>query len=273
MATVLGPGGSRRARQQAAGYRVRSPDRVYNNSFFAAQEVGSQSSAAEVVPIIAAAIAPGSVIDVGCGVGHWPRAFAEHGATMVHGIDGGWARNSGQRLSEHEFVEFDFAKEAMPFRPATPLPRYDLVTSFEFGEHIGDDRAEALVDLLCSLSDAVVMSAAVPGQRGIHHVNERWPGYWAEKFARRGYVACDFIRPAIWHNDRVAWWYVQNSIAYFRGEPPEAVQRMAEENWRVALSRPLPLVHPRAWALARRPFLQKVRSRLSKWAKRMPGFA
>ena len=253
--------------------RAGAPESVYAKHFFAAQESGSRASAEQVVPVIAAALKPKTVLDVGCGVGHWPRTFAEHGATAVHGIDGHWARTAGLRLGDDEFVEYDFSKEPMPFRVNTLLPRYDLVTSFEFTEHIEEDRADALVDLFCSLSDAIVMSAAVPGQRGIHHVNERWPQYWADKFAQRGYVACDFLRPAIWHNDRVAWWYAQNMVAYFRGEAPAGARAAAEKNWGDALSRPLPLIHPRGWALARRPFSQKVRSRLGKWMKRLPGFA
>lgn len=35
------------------------------------------------------------------------------------------------------------------------------------------------------------------------HVNEQWQSFWAEKFAARGYVAVDAIRPEIWDDPSI----------------------------------------------------------------------
>jgi len=64
----------------------------------------------------------------------------------------------------------------------------------------------------------VLFSAAVPRQGGTAHVNEKWATYWAEKFAAHGYVAVDCIRPGIYGNPRVEWWYRQNALIFCRPE-------------------------------------------------------
>ena len=54
----------------------------------------------------------------------------------------------------------------------------------------------------------------MPGQGGIHHINEQWPWYWKELFARHGYVQLDPFRRAIWKNPDVAVYYQHNLFLY-----------------------------------------------------------
>jgi hypothetical protein len=89
-----------------------------------------------------------------------------------------------------------------------------LAISLEVGEHLPDDRAEAYVDSLVSLSDFVLFSAAIPWQLGIGHVNEQWPEYWQALFAERGYRVLDVIRGQIWNDRYVPIWYRQNLLLY-----------------------------------------------------------
>ncbi|MDU9705202.1 hypothetical protein, partial [Helicobacter pylori] len=42
---------------------------------------------------------------------------------------------------------------------------------------------------------------------------------WAGLFAEHGYQPSDCIRPAVWGDDRVAWWYQQNTLLYRKGAP------------------------------------------------------
>ncbi len=67
---------------------------------------------------------------------------------------------------------------------------------------------------LISLAPAVVFSAAVPGQGGTNHINEQWQSYWIRLFQRHGFRASDCIRPRIWNNPKVAWWYAQNMLLF-----------------------------------------------------------
>jgi hypothetical protein len=248
---------------------------AYDRAFYEEQMNRSRQSAEVVVPCIVKAIRPTSMVDIGCGVGFWPLTFAREGVAVAHGVDGPWVQKTDLQLPADSFFEVDFERLEPPFRAGLPRERYDLVTSFEFVEHIDERFAEPIVDLFCGLSDVVVLGAAIPHQGGLNHVNERWPDYWAEKFERRGYETCDFIRPQIWCAD-VEPWYAQNPIAYFKGGAPPHVKSLAAEAWSRLASRPLPLVHPGQWELKvlnsvprREPLMQRLRpTRIARRLKR-----
>ena len=99
-------------------------------------------------------------------------------------------------------------------RPFKINGRYDLAICLEVAEHIPDEHSRDLVDALCAAAPVVLFSAAVPGQGGTGHINERWPEYWRERFEARGYRICDVIRPRIREDRRVVWWYRQNIVIY-----------------------------------------------------------
>jgi hypothetical protein len=68
------------------------------------------------------------------------------------------------------------------------------------------------VKWLCDHAPVVLFSAAIPLQGGDHHVNEAWQSHWAECFALHGFEVYDVIRPQIWDNDRIPFWYRQNLL-------------------------------------------------------------
>lgn len=102
-------------------------------------------------------------------------------------------------------------------RPLSVDRRFDLAICMEVAEHLSPDRAESFVEDLCALSDSVLFSAAIPWQGGVGHLNEQPQSYWARLFAKHGFGARDIIRPKVWHDGRVSYWYRQNSILYERG--------------------------------------------------------
>ena len=71
-----------------------------------------------------------------------------------------------------------------------------------------------MIEDLCSLADVILFSAAIPRQGGTEHINEQWQSYWAAQFRKHGYVAYDVVRPMVWADERVKWWYQQNTLAY-----------------------------------------------------------
>jgi hypothetical protein len=72
------------------------------------------------------------------------------------------------------------------------------------------------VESLTATSDVVLFSAALPGQGGRNHVNERLHSYWAGEFASRGYAVFDAFRPVFWTDGRVEPWYRQNAFLYIK---------------------------------------------------------
>jgi hypothetical protein len=117
------------------------------------------------------------------------------------------------------------------------------VMSLEVAEHLDEQYAPALLNLLTSLAPAVLFSAAVPNQGGQHHVNERWQGDWARDFESRGYVPVDCVRPQIWDNQQVAVWYRQNIVLYIKRDALSENPILSElvQTW---TQRPISVVHP-----------------------------
>jgi SAM-dependent methyltransferase len=224
----------------------------YSDGFYDTQEIRSRDSAAAMVPKIVELLQPKSVLDIGCGVGPWLGEFVKAGVTDCYGVDGPWVDPNRFALEPARLIKFDFANETPPFRPKLPQSRYDIVITLEFLEHVHGDVATDLVAFIASLSEVIVMSAALPGQGGTHHVNEQWIDYWANMFRPHGYQPFDFLRPLFWDDARVEPWYRQNVVALFRGPVPDKVVETAERAALARLRSPSRLVHPEIFALAGR---------------------
>jgi SAM-dependent methyltransferase len=180
----------------------------FTSEFFAQQGGASIESARNVVPVVMELIQPRSVVDVGCGTGTWLAVFAEHEVADYIGIDGDYVDRSQLLIPPERFVGRDLTKSVELDR------RFDLAVSLEVAEHLPEVSARVLVGSLVRLAPVVLFSAAVPGQGGTHHVNEQWPSYWASLFAEHKFVPLDLVRPRIWRNEEVAWWYAQNTLIF-----------------------------------------------------------
>jgi SAM-dependent methyltransferase len=217
---------------------------LYSRRFYARREARVVASAQALVPRLVELLQPRSVLDVGCANGLWLAAFRDCGVPVVRGVDGPWVPRDRLRIAPADFRALDFGRCALPYSLAQQDGRFDLVMSLELLEHLPAARADALVDAMCALSDTLLVSAAVPHQGGTGHVNEQWPDHWRERFAARGFVACDFIRLAHWHDERIAPWYRQNLIGYFRGSVPPTVREFALAQAARLVDEPQPLCHP-----------------------------
>jgi hypothetical protein len=102
--------------------------------------------------------------------------------------------------------------------------------------------AESSVDDLCHTSRTILFGAAVPGQRGRHHVNLQWQSFWASLFKARAYVAIDAIRAIVWNVGDILYWYRQNTLIYVHesqyAEDLAALQPLTDQ------SSILDVVHP-----------------------------
>jgi hypothetical protein len=77
-------------------------------------------------------------------------------------------------------------------------------------------------------------------------LNEQWPEYWAKRFGERGYVAMDCIRPRVWRDERVEWWYAQNAVLYAERQRVERDPQLEAARAATAFP-PLSVVHPRKY--------------------------
>jgi SAM-dependent methyltransferase len=219
----------------------------YIPGFYDDQSIGSRRSARETIPLLQRFVHVSSVLDVGCGVGTWLSAFREHGVSDVMGLDGTYVDRARLQIPAEQFVPCDLT--------APPeLPRkFDLVTSLEVAEHLPAGAADGFVRYLTSFSPAVLFSAAVPGQGGKHHVNEQWPDYWAARFEQHGFTVVDCLRPLLWNNPHVEWWYAQNTFLFVKSETLAGNSALSEAARRTDRQR-LAIVHPRAYQAAQGKF-------------------
>jgi hypothetical protein len=217
----------------------------YTPGFYSQYEVESTRSAQRVVPHLMELLSPGAVIDVGCGIGTWLSVFHHLGVETIRGIDGSHVHRDQLRIPSENFLGADLRS------PVPTSERYDLCVSLEVAEHLPASRAEQFVSMLVSLSDVVLFSAAIPHQGGDQHVNEQWPMYWARLFAKAGYETVDWLRPRIWNDPEVEYYYAQNSLLYMSREQVErlGLQAFVASPTDANLAK----VHPRKWEEANDP--------------------
>jgi SAM-dependent methyltransferase len=186
---------------------------LYTSTFFAGQVDGSTRSASVVVPLVLSLVSVKSVIDVGCGVGPWAATFLAHGID-AWGVDGEYVDRSQLRIPGDRFVARDLTQQLEIGKT------FDLAVCLEVAEHLPQSRARGLVADLTALAPSVLFSAAVPGPTGTGHINAQYLPYWIGLFAAQGYQGVDAIRPAIWGNPDVEWFYQQDIVIFAKAGHP-----------------------------------------------------
>jgi SAM-dependent methyltransferase len=213
----------------------------YSKGFYSTYAANSYQSARVVVPAVQRFVPAERVVDVGCGVGAWLRVWQDLGASSILGIDGDYVTPDSLRIDCQHFISMDLTHP----HPVPGVP-FDLAQSLEVGEHLPAAAAAGFVDFLCSLAPVVLFSAAIPHQGGTSHLNEQWPEYWAELFDARGYSVVDAVRPQVWNNPEIAYYYAQNVLLFANREGLEKHPLLEQARASCALG-PLAKVHPRKW--------------------------
>lgn len=141
-----------------------------------------------------------TVIDVGCGDGAALQAFRTLGCGVL-GID-------GVPQDDPDIVTHDFTTG--PYIGATDA---DLVWSCEFVEHV-DARYEDNYLAVFARAPLILMTHALPGQPGWHHVNCQPPDYWIAALATYGYQLDPELTAET--RDRANGYYHRTGLAFVR---------------------------------------------------------
>lgn len=150
-----------------------------------------------------------SVIDVGCGEGHALDYFRALGC-FTRGVDGIPQRGL------QGFICHDY--ETGPYEPGVP---FDVCWSCEFVEHIEERFAPNFLATFAS-AELVLMTHAVPGQNGWHHVNCQPDAYWIARLASVDYRLDEELtartRALAAENGRQTNYYRDTGLAFRREE-------------------------------------------------------
>lgn len=121
-----------------------------------------------------------SVIDIGCALGFNARWLLDRGYDVM-GIEGFPEYVAGNKLPPERIVQHDYTTG-----PYVPERAFDLAICTEFVEHV---EAQFTQNFIATFKRCrfVLMSHALPGQGGWHHVNEREPSYWIDLMREAGF--------------------------------------------------------------------------------------
>ena len=168
------------------------------------------------------------VVDFGCGRGDWLKVASEKGANQLLGFD----------TYAQEYKELDIPNMRVDLtKPISLDQKFDVALCLEVGEHVEAAYSAILVDSIVRSAPVVLFSAAIPGQGGVHHVNEKPPIFWHELFNKHNYKCYDF-RKEIWNNKDIQPWYKTSLLLYCaEGYVPKKLENYYTNS-------PLHLVHP-----------------------------
>jgi SAM-dependent methyltransferase len=181
----------------------------YDSAYYAEIASTARPSADVIAPILFERFRPSTILDVGCGSGYFLDAFRDLGARETTGVDAPFGEAATVRRHGHKFVPVDLQSARLKLNR-----RFDLVLCLEVAEHLAPEQGPRLVEDLVQHGDVIAFSAAIPGQSGHGHINERPQSYWASQFADHGYQPHDVVRLRVWNDQRVDWWYAQNLLVY-----------------------------------------------------------
>ncbi len=192
----------------------------YDKSFYGDGDKRKQNAVIVLENVFEITGKPNSLIDVGCGLGHWLNvARSEFKINDILGVDGNYVQENDFLIPWKNFKRHNLENELVMDR------KFDLCMSIETGEHLPPEKATTFVKSLTALSDTVLFSAAAPFQKGVNHLNENTPTYWAQKFALEGFVCFDVIRNVLWNIEGINCIYPQNMLLFVKRDKASSYEK------------------------------------------------
>mgnify|MGYP000297360979 CR=1 FL=1 len=208
---------------------------IYSNRFFDYIEIGARTSAQAMIGVLQPWLGVTSVLDLGSGRGVWLGEWIKSGVTDVAAVDGDYVNSDRLAVPKNQFHPANLTKVVDMGR------RFDLAQSLEVGEHLPEEASTVLVESLTNHADRVLFSAAVPGQGGEFHINEKPLSFWQDLFAQHGYAPFDCVRPELKDVSGVEPWYRYNTVLYVNeagrdGLPAEVLAKEVPAGVKVPLA-------------------------------------
>jgi len=163
---------------------------------------------------------PRTMLDLGCGSGGWACRIAAALGVKAIGVDIACESALYNGIEGETYCRLEKADLAT-WPGLTLVEPFDLVISWETGEHLPESAADHLVDMITQhASGLVVFTAAIPGQGGDGHINTQPPEYWIDKFDDRNFLhqtaESELLRTMWAASEGLCVWYSQN-VQVFTG--------------------------------------------------------
>ena len=149
-------------------------------------------------------IRPNTVLDIGCGPGHFVDSMNDIGVHSF-GIDIDERVVGKNNLFRENILDTRFVA--------------DTCICLEVFEHIDSDYNDDLVDKVSTMFlDTLIFTAAIPGQGGVGHINCQPKQYWLDKFLstkkmRRNTLMEDLLIHYC-KQGRYMGWFTQNLLVF-----------------------------------------------------------
>ncbi len=127
------------------------------------------------------------IIELGAGIGTYLTALREF-YLVVDGFDGirGINQLTDRLVNEADLTDAYFL-DLISY--ADGKPHFHWAFCIEVGEHISDENMEMFLhNITHSSSEGLIVSWAIPGQRGWEHVSCKTPEWVAHEVCRRGWI-------------------------------------------------------------------------------------
>lgn len=187
---------------------------IYNENFYLSNRNKTILSSELILEIIFKKIdfLPSNIIDIGCGTGEWLDSAHKLGIKNITGIDGTWVTKEKLINNNINLMNIDLNKDFYD----KEFHKYDFLICTEVIEHLDPKINDIFINKICNISDIILFSGAIPGQRGTNHINCQWQSYWKNKFHYNNFSCFDLIRPLLWNNDKIDFWLKQNLLIYIK---------------------------------------------------------
>ena len=159
---------------------------------------------------------PNSIIDIGCGPGHFANELKRLGGDdiFVSALDN--SKDVSQFINPKvHFIKHDLTK------PLKFEKRFDVSLCLEVIEHLDEKYEDEICKTLVgSTRHFLIVSIAQPDQIIPEHVNLKPLEYWIKKFSSLGLIYRHDYRALlnnIWHDNDVKSYFTHNVLVFSRG--------------------------------------------------------
>lgn len=149
-----------------------------------------------------------SVIDIGCGPGGMVELCKRKGLDVL-GVDGDYTVPRPESIKENVVIH-DYAQG-----PFIPDKIYDLAWTVEFVEHVDECFMQNFIDTFKKCK-YVIMTHALPGQPGWHHVNCQHAGYWLNVMEKNNFEAMPYSLTQIRQRSTMRERYIRQQSLFFK---------------------------------------------------------